>query len=379
MQLREVMTRDVEVIRPESTLVEAARRMKDLDVGPIPVCDDNRIVGMVTDRDIATRAVAEGRDPKQTRVRDVMTPDVIYCFEDDDVDQAARLMQERQVRRLLVLKRNRELAGIVSLGDLASGVRDERLASATLQEVSHETAAAKGRAGRHERLKAQSREGVTEPERDLADNTPERAAATIYSGSSERRSALATQLRPRDLSGRKTVAGLFSDRQSAERAIGELRQAGFTDEQIGTVMRDRSKGGYQDEPHKETHAAEGAMTGVLGGGVLGGVAGYLIAIGALAIPGVGPVLAGGALAEALGVIAGTAAVGAGIGAAAGGLVGVLVGMGIPEEEAHHFERGFSAEEVLVTVKAGERVMEAVAIMEMNDADTGVGRAQDKRH
>src|SRR5215210_8754906 len=103
MQLKDVMTRDVEMVRPDSTLVEAARKMKDLDIGPIPVCDDNEILGMVTDRDIATRAVAEGRDPAHTLVRDVMTPDVLYCFEDQDVNEAARLMQQRQVRRLLVL------------------------------------------------------------------------------------------------------------------------------------------------------------------------------------------------------------------------------------------------------------------------------------
>ena len=118
-----------------------------------------------------------------------------------------------------------------------------------------------------------------------------------------------------------------------------------------------------------------SVTGALGGGVLGGITGYLVAIGALTIPGIGPVLAAGALAEALGVVAGTAAVGAGIGAAAGGLVGVLVGMGIPEDEARHFERGLGSEQALVTVKAGDRVMEAHAILEMNDADTGVGRAR----
>jgi uncharacterized membrane protein len=96
----------------------------------------------------------------------------------------------------------------------------------------------------------------------------------------------------------------------------------------------------------------------------------------LTIPGIGPVVAGGAIAEALGlgVIGTTAAVGAGLGAAAGGLVGALVGMGIPEEEARYFEKGLGTEEVLITVKAGDRVMEALAILETNDADTGIGRA-----
>ena len=190
------------------------------------------------------------------------------------------------------------------------------------------------------------------------------------------------QPRARNLTGRNTVAGLFRDRTSAERAIDDLKEAGFGGEQIGIVMRDPSEGGRITERRESdrtvttSHAASGAMTGVVGGGLLGGLAGYLLAIGALTIPGIGPVLAGGAIAEALGlgVIGTTAAVGAGIGAAAGGLVGALVGMGIPEEEARYFEKGLGTEEVLVTVKAGERVLEALAILETNDADTGLGRA-----
>lgn len=369
MLLREVMTREVETIRPENTLMEAARKMKDLDVGPMPVCDDNRIVGMVTDRDIATRAVAEGRDPQSTRVREVMTPEVVYCFEDDDVDEAARTMREQHVRRLLVLNRQRELAGIVSLADLTKGGGAAGAAGALVGRADEPAR----RSGGQVRAAAQDDDRA----RQRNDREGDRVAVRRREAG-DRRDFTAGHLRPRDLTGRKTVAGLFSRRASAERAIAELQQAGFTHEQIGMVMRDGS-GPDVGEHHKESHAAEGAVTGVLGGGVLGGVAGYLIAIGALTIPGIGPVLAGGALAEVLGVVAGSAAVGAGIGAAAGGLVGVLVGMGIPEEEARHFERGFGAEEVLVTVKAGERVMEAIAIMETNDADTGVGRAQGKRH
>jgi CBS domain-containing protein len=366
MRLKEVMTRDVDVIRPESTLVEAARKMKNLDVGPIPVCDDNEILGMITDRDITTRAVAEGRDPGRTQVREVMTPDVLYCFEDQDVSEAARLMQQRQVRRILVLNRNREVAGIVSLGDIAVETGDSKLAAKTLEQVSadsdREPLAARLHSNRQtaQSLRATERSATIAAEHDFAG-----AGTSLHEYSH-------TQPRARDLTGRKTVAGLFPDRRSAERAMEDLKQAGFRSEQIGIVMRDTAEG-RKPEHHKETHAAEGAMTGVLGGGVLGGVAGYLIAIGALAIPGVGPVLVGGAVAQALGVIAGTAAVGAGIGAAAGGLVGVLVGMGIPEDEARHFERRFGHEQALVTVKAGDRLMEALAILEMNDADTGLGR------
>src|SRR5262249_18576538 len=111
--------------------------MKNLDVGPLPVCGDNdRLAGMLTDRDITVRAVAEGRDPRGTTVQEGMTPDVIYCFEDQDVREAARLMQERQVRPLVVLHRGKRLVGIVSLGDLAVETGDAKLAGSTLEQVS---------------------------------------------------------------------------------------------------------------------------------------------------------------------------------------------------------------------------------------------------
>src|SRR5919198_2858701 len=111
MQLKEIMTRDVEVVRPDATLQEAAGRMKALDVGVIPVCDGEHLMGMLTDRDITVRATAAGRDPRTTHVRDVMTPNVVYCFEDQDVTEAQRLMQERQIRRVLILKRGKRVGG----------------------------------------------------------------------------------------------------------------------------------------------------------------------------------------------------------------------------------------------------------------------------
>ena len=137
MQVREAMTRGVECVRPETPLAEAARKMREMDVGPLPVCGDNdRLVGMLTDRDVTVRATAEGSDPAGTRVRDVMTPEVIYCFDDQDVAEAARLMKERQVRRLVVLNRDKRLVGIVSLGDLAVETGDEVLAGNTIEAVS---------------------------------------------------------------------------------------------------------------------------------------------------------------------------------------------------------------------------------------------------
>jgi CBS domain-containing protein len=140
MKVNKVMTRDAECVHPDTTLQEAARKMRDLDVGPLPVCGDNdRLVGMVTDRDIAVRAVADGQDTRTTQVRDVMTPDVIYCFEDQDVSEAAGLMKENQVRRLVVLNRDKRLVGIVSLGDLAVETGNEKLAGNTLEAVSEPT------------------------------------------------------------------------------------------------------------------------------------------------------------------------------------------------------------------------------------------------
>ncbi len=175
----------------------------------------------------------------------------------------------------------------------------------------------------------------------------------------------------RNLSGRSTIAGLFHEREGAERAINDLKDAGFAADQIGVAMRDRTAQGELAED-TGTKAAQGATSGALGGGLLGGVVGFLVGVGALAIPGVGPVVAGGMLASALGMGGGTALAGAGIGAAAGGIVGALVGMGIPEEEAKHFETGFKAGGALVTVNAAARAMDAMAILERNGADTGPG-------
>jgi CBS domain-containing protein len=119
MKVREVMMRDVAVVHPDSTLQEAADRMRQLNIGPLPVCDNDRLVGMITDRDITVRSTAEGLDPWTAQVREAMTADVVYCSEDDDVAEAARLMNEKQVSHLVVLDRNRRLAGIISLDDLS--------------------------------------------------------------------------------------------------------------------------------------------------------------------------------------------------------------------------------------------------------------------
>lgn len=136
MWISEIMTQDVEFVRPDDTLVEAATKMKNLDVGPLPVCEHQGVVGIVTDRDITIRAVALGKDPKTTKVRDVMSEDVICCYLDQNVEVAAHLMQSQQIRRVLVVDRDKRLVGIVSLGDLAVVAETPAKAGEILQEVS---------------------------------------------------------------------------------------------------------------------------------------------------------------------------------------------------------------------------------------------------
>jgi CBS domain-containing protein len=135
MKIAELMTLDVEVIRPNDTLRTAAKMMADLDAGILPVGENDRLVGMITDRDITVRAVAEGRDPDKTTVRDTMTDEVRYCFADESPEEVARKMSAWQVRRLPVLSRDKRLVGIVALGDLVIGAEDP--AKEALREISN--------------------------------------------------------------------------------------------------------------------------------------------------------------------------------------------------------------------------------------------------
>ena len=136
MLVREILTRDPEVIRPDASICDAARKMKQADIGMLPVCDGKRLVGVITDRDLTVRALAEGRDPKLTEVAAIMTPNIFFCFEDDDLQEAATIMEEKQVRRLPVLNREKTLVGIIALADLALRSDDEILAEEVLECVS---------------------------------------------------------------------------------------------------------------------------------------------------------------------------------------------------------------------------------------------------
>lgn len=136
MQVREVMTKNPDVVAPDLTVDLVARQMKERDVGVMPVCDGERLVGMITERDIATRVVAEGLDPSKTTVERSMTSKVVnYCSENQDVSEATQIMRESQIRRLPVVNAEKHLVGILSLGDLAVD-GDATLAGSALERIS---------------------------------------------------------------------------------------------------------------------------------------------------------------------------------------------------------------------------------------------------
>jgi CBS domain-containing protein len=137
-QIRDVMTRDVMLADPGMKLNEAAVLMRDGDFGLLPVGENDRLVGTITDRDITIRAVAEGRDPNATTVRDVMSEGIYYCFDDQGVEEAAELMSEAQIRRLPIVNRDKRLVGIVALADLATEPGAGQPAGEALAGVSEE-------------------------------------------------------------------------------------------------------------------------------------------------------------------------------------------------------------------------------------------------
>ncbi len=200
MQLKEFINYRVEVVRPDDTLQHAALKMKDLDVGSMPVCEGQHLVGILTDRDITIRATAQGQDPTTTEVRDVMTPDVLYCFESQDVEEAAKIMQDNQIRRLFVLNDDEELVGITSLGELATATGDQAMAGATLERIS-------------EPAERRSRNGEGEEE-------------------AEEMNVELDETR---------VTGLFHDRQAAKSAIDDLKTAGFNGDAIAIAMDDEAE------------------------------------------------------------------------------------------------------------------------------------------
>ena len=135
MKIEEVMTPDVRYVNPDTSVLEIARKMRDEDIGSVPVVENDRLIGMVTDRDIVVRVLAEGRTTQSGTARDAMSPGILYCFDDESVEDVLDKMGDRQIRRLPVLNRDKRLVGVVSLGDLSlAGKR--RAAGEALQEIS---------------------------------------------------------------------------------------------------------------------------------------------------------------------------------------------------------------------------------------------------
>lgn len=134
-KLKDLMSRDVKVISPEMSIVDAAKAMRDGDFGLLPVGENDRMIGTISDRDIAIRAVAEGKDTRTT-VRDVMSEGIAWAYEDDSVEEAVKIMGKRQVRRLPVVDRDKRLVGIVALADFAVESSEIRPVAEALSEIS---------------------------------------------------------------------------------------------------------------------------------------------------------------------------------------------------------------------------------------------------
>lgn len=135
MKVREIMTGSVECIPPDTTISKVAEKMRDMDIGFLPICENDRLVGAVTDRDITIRSVAQGRDPRLAPVKDIMSLQAFYCYEDDDVQNVARKMEDKEVRRMLILNRQKKLVGIVSIGDIARASGDQNLVGEMLGHI----------------------------------------------------------------------------------------------------------------------------------------------------------------------------------------------------------------------------------------------------
>jgi CBS domain-containing protein len=134
-KLKDLMSRDVQVISPDGTIKEAAQQMRKGNFGMMPVGENDRMIGTISDRDIAIRAVAEGKDPS-TKVREVMSEGIVWAYEEDSVDDAAKLMGDRQIRRLPIVNADKRLVGIVALGDFAVVSADIEVAGEALSEIS---------------------------------------------------------------------------------------------------------------------------------------------------------------------------------------------------------------------------------------------------
>lgn len=135
MRVQQCMSKKPEVLPPTASLKEAARKMKELDCGFIPIGENDKLIGAVTDRDIVLRTFAEGKNPNDATLRDVMSKHIEYCFEDDDINEAVKHMEEKQIHRLAVLNRDKRLTGILSLGDVSRKCHDQELSGEAVEGI----------------------------------------------------------------------------------------------------------------------------------------------------------------------------------------------------------------------------------------------------
>lgn len=142
MLVREVMSKTPLYLPPTATLKEAATKMRDFDFGFIPVGEDDKLIGIVTDRDIAIRAVAKGLDPKLTRVKQILTKRILYCYEDEKLEKAAKSMEKQQVHRLIVLDRSKRMVGVITTGDVARKAHDGELTGEIIEFIAKKRKAA---------------------------------------------------------------------------------------------------------------------------------------------------------------------------------------------------------------------------------------------
>lgn len=138
MNVREVMTADVYTVSADTSIFDIAELMRDEDIGVVPVVENDKLVGLVTDRDIVVRALADSRDPRHATARTVMSPNLVFCFEDQSVEEVLQNMGEQQVRRMPVVDRDRNLVGVVSIGDLSAAAPADR-AGESLSQISQPT------------------------------------------------------------------------------------------------------------------------------------------------------------------------------------------------------------------------------------------------
>jgi len=248
MKIADVMTRHVRVIAPDRSIRDAARLMDEMNVGSLPVCDGRRLKGIITDRDITIRATAAGLVPDDTRVQDVMSDNIWWCFDDDDVDHIVELMSDHQIRRLPVVDHDKHLVGIVALGDLATDAEDS--ASRALHRISTPSEPDRSIAGGQERpgrdpLTADERRALDRREREDRNEGPVR--------------------RYHPMSRRDVNPGAFRFRREDD----ERAAFGSAGGPVGSGERDRNprmRGGFGGEGYGNYGEDYGALDTGLGGG-----------------------------------------------------------------------------------------------------------------